>query len=96
MNKTKSPFEIRIDLWNAVNEEIAQVEEFLENLTLKQPWIAKFFGVQCFKKDRRGFTVYTGTRMELPLALQEKMIRAAEEYLEELKKQREDMERGYE
>lgn len=94
--KKKSPFEIRIDLWNTVNEEIRQVEEFLGNLTLKQPWIAKFFRVQCFKKDRRGFTVDTGTRMELPLALQEKMIRAAEDYLEELKKQREDMERGYE
>lgn len=96
VKKPKSPFEIRIDLWNTVNEEIRQVEEFLENLTLKQQWIAKFFRVQCFKKDRRGFTVYTGTRMELPLALQEKMIRAAEDYLEELKKQREDMERGYE
>ena len=34
--------------------------------------------------------------MELPAALQEKMIRAAEDYLEELKKQREDMDRGYE
>ena len=94
--KKKSPFEIRIDLWNTVNEEIAQVEGFLKNLTLKQPWIAKFFNVQCYRKDRTGFTVDTGRKMELPAALQEKMIRAAEEYLEELKKQREDMERGYE
>jgi hypothetical protein len=96
VEKPKSPFEIRVDLWNAVNEEIAQVEEFLKNLTLKQPWIAKFFNVQCYRKDRTGFTVDTGRKMELPAALQEKMIRAAEDYLEELKKQREDMERGYE
>lgn len=96
VKKPKSPFEIRVDLWNAVNEEIAQVEEFLKNLTLKQPWIAKFFNVQCYRKDRTGFTVDTGRKMELPAALQEKMIRAAEEYLEELKKQREDMDRGYE
>ena len=96
VKKPKSPFEIRVDLWNTLNEEIAQVEEFLKNLTLKQPWIAKFFNVQCYRKDRTGFTVDTGRKMELPAALQEKMIRAAEEYLEELKKQREDMEAGYE
>lgn len=96
VEKPKSPFEIRIDLWNAVNEEIAQVEEFLKNLTLKQPWIAKFFNVECYRKNRAGFTVYTGRKMDLPAALQEKMIRVAEDYLEELKKQREDMEHGYE
>lgn len=96
VKKPKSPFEIRIDLWNAVNEVIAQIEEFLKNLTLKQPWIAKFFNVECYRKNRSGFTVYTGRKMDLPAALQEKMIRVAEEYLEELKKQREDMERGYE
>lgn len=96
VQKPKTPFEIRIDLWNTVNEEIAQVEEFLKNLTLKQPWIAKFFYVKCYRKNRTGFTVDTGTRIELPGALQEKMIRAAEEYLEDLKKQRKDMEQGYE
>ena len=96
VKKPKSPFEIRVELWNTLNEEIAQVEEFLKNLTLKQPWIAKFFNVQCYRKDRTGFTVDTGRKIELPAALQEKMIRAAEDYLEELKKQREDMDRGYE
>lgn len=91
----KSPFEIRVELWEAVNEEIEQVEEFLENLKMKQPWIARFFNVQCYRKVRTGFTVDTGRRMELPAALQEKMIRTAEEYLEDLKKQKKDMEEGY-
>lgn len=95
VKKPESPFEIRVCLWNTLNEEIAQVEEFLENLTLKQPWIAKFFNVQCYRKDRTGFTVYTGRKMDLPAALQEKMIRTAEEYLEELKEQKKDMEAGY-
>lgn len=96
VQKPKTPFEIRVELWSAVNEEIAQVEDFLKNLTLKRPWITKFFNVRCYMKNRTGFTVDTGTRMELPAALQEKMIRAAEEYLEDLKKQRKDMEQGYE
>ena len=95
MEKPKSPFEIRVDLWNALNEEIAQVEEFLKNLKMKQPWIEKFFNVQCYRKDRTGFTVDTGQKMDLPAALQEKMIRTAEEYLEELKEQKKDMEAGY-
>ena len=37
VKKPKSPFEIRVEIWNILNEEIAQVEEFLKNLTLKQP-----------------------------------------------------------
>lgn len=95
VKKPESPFEIRVCLWNTLNEEIAQVEEFLKNLTLKQPWIAKFFNVQCYRKDRTGFTVDTGRKMNLPAALQERMIRTAEEYLEELKEQKNDMEAGY-
>lgn len=30
VQKPKTAFEIRVDLWNAVNEDIAQVEELLE------------------------------------------------------------------
>jgi hypothetical protein len=95
VKKPKSPFEIRVDLWRAVNEEIAQVEEFLSNASTKKSK-GGLFRVSCFEKNRKGFTVKVNYDMELPLGLQEKMIRAAEEYLEELKKQREDMDRGYE
>lgn len=95
VKKPKSPFEIRVDLWNAVNEEIAQVEKFLSNASTKKSK-GGLFQVSWFEKNRKGFTVNVNHDMELPLGLQEKMIRVAEEYLEELKKQREDMERGYE
>lgn len=95
VKRPKSPFEIRVDLWRAVNEEIAQVEEFLSNASTKKS-NGGLFRVSCFEKNRKGFTVGANYNMELPLGLQEKMIRAADEYLEELKKQREDMDRGYE
>lgn len=95
VKRPKSPFEIRVDLWRAVNEEIAQVEEFLSNASTKKSK-GGLFRVSCFEKNRKEFTVKVNYDMELPLGLQEKMIRAAEEYLEELKKQREDMDRGYE
>ena len=95
VKKPKSPFEIRVDLWNAVNEEIAQVEEFLRKASARK-YRGGFFRVSCFEKNRKGFMVNADYNMELPLGLQEKMIRAAEDYLEELKKQREDMEVGYE
>lgn len=95
VKKPKSPFEYHVELWNAVNEEIAQVEEFLRKASTKKK-TGRFFRVSCFTKNRKGFAVETDYQMELPLGLQEKMIRAAEEYLEELKKQRKDMEQGYE
>ena len=95
VKRPKSPFEIRVDLWNAVNEEIAQVEKFLINASTKKSK-GGLFRASCFEKNRKGFTVNVNYDMELPLGLQEKMIRAANEYLEELKKQREDMDRGYE
>lgn len=95
VKEPKSPFEIRVDLWNAVNEEIAQVEKFLRKASARKYRVG-FFRVSCFEKNRKGFTVNADYNMELPLGLQEKMIRTAEEYLDELKKQRDDMERGYE
>lgn len=95
VKKPKSTFEIRVELWNAVNKEIAQVEEFLKKASTKK-YRGGFFLVSCFEKNRKGFTVNADYNMELSLELQEKMIRVAEEHLEELKKQREDMENGYE
>ena len=96
VKKPKSTFEIRVDMWNVVNEEIEKVEEFLRRVSTKKTLTENLFGVRCYNKNRKGIAVEIGIRMELPLGLQEKMIRAAEEYLEELKKQRGDMEVGYE
>ena len=60
VKKPESPFEIRVCLWNTLNEEIAQVEEFLKNLTLKQPWIAKFFLRPVLQE--RAYWIYCGHR----------------------------------
>lgn len=95
VKEPKSPFEYRVELWNAVNEEIKQVEEFLSKASTKK-FKGWFFRVSCFEKNHKGFTVHADYNMELPMGLQEKMIRVAEEYLEELKNQRKDMEQGYE
>ena len=95
VKKKISVFEIRVGMWHAVNEEITRVEEFLCKASTKKK-SSGLFRVSCFEKNRKGFTVNADYNMELPLGLQEKMVRAAEEYLEELKKQREDMDRGYE
>ena len=94
VKKQKTPFEIRVDLWNAINKEIPVVEEFLRNASRNrcQKGIFRVIGR---KKNDFGFRADVGPWMDLPMGLQEKMIRTAEEYLEDLKKQKKDMEEGY-
>ena len=94
VKKQKTPFEIRVDLWNVINKEIPVVEEFLRNAS-RNRWQKGIFRVIGRKKVDFGFMVDVGPWMDLPLGLQEKMIRTAEEYLEELKEQKKDMEAGY-
>lgn len=95
VKKKKSPFEYRVEQWNVINEEIRTIETFINEVRGKRS--ANLFTLTCFEKNKRGINVYCGAyRYDLPYGLQVEMIRVAEEYLEELKQQRKDMEQGYE